>query len=274
MPWMTPQEARNMLTLVNTITPGGEPSSTFKIKDWAEILPILTDEGLLKTASYGKIKDFIKRTDLLEGNIEYLFKRLIDANPELRERISQFSKFNVGGINTEKCQEWRKETLTKKINKDENGDGEKNWKDLPADKILYELAENIDNNKFFPQFVQELVKCAKGDPSHKDVELWASERIAEIIGAEFVFYNERPDGKMVTGHPDLIIVKDGAIFICDYKPKDELEASSGRMREHFWHEIPQIAGYAITLKEQLGFPKSSLPKLSKTALIFTINQLI
>lgn len=50
------------------------------------------------------------------------------------------------------------------------------------------------------------------------------------------------------GHIDLLVYKDGVLYVCDYKP-DQLPFTRTRFYESFINSIPQIATYALVLRQ-------------------------
>ncbi len=53
----------------------------------------------------------------------------------------------------------------------------------------------------------------------------------------------------LTGHIDLIVVIEGTIFVCDYKPEETPNPETTRLSYSFMRSIPQVASYALVLKK-------------------------
>ncbi len=62
----------------------------------------------------------------------------------------------------------------------------------------------------------------------------------------------RAGSEMIGGYIDLVLVKDGKIYICDYKPGLDYNLDPSKMHDSFLNAIPQVAGYAIAFKDMFG----------------------
>jgi len=56
----------------------------------------------------------------------------------------------------------------------------------------------------------------------------------------------------LTGHIDLILFIDDFIYVCDYKPEETPFAEATPLLYSFIRSIPQVASYALVLKNLFG----------------------
>ncbi|KKN25235.1 hypothetical protein LCGC14_0886890 [marine sediment metagenome] len=90
---------------------------------------------------------------------------------------------------------------------------------------------------------------AHGGASHRDVQMLNLRDNSYSLAVELPVYFEYK-GQMITGHVDLLLIKDGVLYVADYKPDQTPEIGLNYLS--FLNSVPQLAAYAIVLRDILG----------------------
>ena len=89
-----------------------------------------------------------------------------------------------------------------------------------------------------------------GQVSHEALAQKLKKWSSWFISAETPVYMFRND-RLLTGHIDILLGSDDFIYVCDYKP--DLKFKVGRdISQNFINAVPQVAAYALVLKEKYG----------------------
>ncbi|KKL61501.1 hypothetical protein LCGC14_2194690, partial [marine sediment metagenome] len=91
---------------------------------------------------------------------------------------------------------------------------------------------------------------AHGGASHKDVQILNLKDNSYSLAIELPVYFEYK-GQMITGHVDLLLIKDGVLYVADYKPDQSPEIGPNYYLS-FLNSVPQLAAYAMVLRDILG----------------------
>jgi hypothetical protein len=86
-----------------------------------------------------------------------------------------------------------------------------------------------------------------GSPAHEVVlpNLVRSRDWAVACEVPVYLEPDNPDLATLLGHIDLLVIYDGVVYVCDYKPDQQSQATP---YYSFINSIPQIATYALVLK--------------------------
>ena len=191
---------------------------------------------------------FIKRlieAELLDGNFPFSANGFSRIHPDNYLRASDaYKQISVGGSDQNLAD--KRKVITDRIKSGE---------------II-----NIDSNspvssKLVP--IRELIRIVNNYKGDKlaPVSKWPSHSgIAEDVERElsnYIVSTEPPiwsktGSKLVTGHPDIILVIDGVLYICDYKPDGTPNPLTTELKKSFIESIPQLAVYSKILKAKYG----------------------
>ncbi|HEC37209.1 MAG TPA: hypothetical protein ENI29_03175 [bacterium] len=91
---------------------------------------------------------------------------------------------------------------------------------------------------------------AHGGASHKDVQILNLKGNPYTLAVELPVYFEYK-GEIIAGHIDLLLIKDGVLYVTDYKPDQSPKAGVSNYLS-FINSVPQLAAYALVLRDLLG----------------------
>lgn len=123
---------------------------------------------------------------------------------------------------------------------------------------LIKFAKDRDTDSHVSEdtFLHSLINPSRtlGDqPSHDYIGYKSLDKVEGVVVIEAPVWSRFKDRTVISGHIDIIIIKDGVIYICDYKPNVKIPLSPDSNRYSFINSIPQIAAYAFILKKMFGY---------------------
>ncbi|MBA7615568.1 hypothetical protein ES703_22851 [subsurface metagenome] len=74
------------------------------------------------------------------------------------------------------------------------------------------------------------------------------------IACEFPVFLKSDELNTLLGHIDLLVAKNGILYICDYKPDQNFNRNAAPCKS-FINSVPQIAAYALIFKKMFGLSK-------------------
>jgi ATP-dependent exoDNAse (exonuclease V) beta subunit len=137
-----------------------------------------------------------------------------------------------------------------------------------------EIAYFDSKTKNTPDFLRDLMKLSDPDQTHYNKEQLSYggecashpallknslEIIKGAIAIELPIWFKNKRGKIIGGKIDLAVARDGALYILDFKPHDDIAADSKELSSHFWKYIPQITAYALAIQKLLGIDTQEMP---------------
>ena len=133
------------------------------------------------------------------------------------------------------------------------------------------LAELREFNKLYNVPIKRLKHSNLG-PSHEFLALKALRGISEVFAIEVPVWFVTQNGKLFKGHIDLLSYMDGdTLYVFDYKPNLRIfEKQRGQkvLAGSFVNAIPQVGGYALSVKQMFGEALKALGVKDIKAVIF------
>ncbi len=182
----------------------------------------------------------------LGGNFHFSAKSYERSHPYDYMRSSRFyRRVNVGGkdIDREAKQDKANELID---------NGKITWikpdgSGLSQIKKLIQFAKSFDT-----KLKAQLIPIFTQDDGHAIVADAAANQLAnEFVGSEIPLY--RKNGvKLVTGHLDILLLIDGVLYVCDYKPDGSPDPYTSKISYSFLDSIPQVAAYSKIFRLAYG----------------------
>lgn len=117
------------------------------------------------------------------------------------------------------------------------------------ENILYDIMKYCQPTLY----KSEELSLSNALPTHKAVTANLVKNHENCIGIEIPIWKSIGDCLFLTGHPDLLLVKEDTVLVADYKPSDLTKL--GKLRRKFFHSLPQICLYGVLIKRQFNIEK-------------------
>ncbi|MFX1377001.1 MAG: hypothetical protein ACFFA0_14440 [Promethearchaeota archaeon] len=170
---------------------------------------------------YSQIATVQQELNKLKEHFKIVCDGIIPNNLFNLRNLPRVSQFKIRGIKTAFIRSFSKKLIR-------------------SGKIKY-----LDSNSKLPQYVQKVFNNYKANripriPGHEPVLKNILIKDKDSIAIEIPIWNET-DGKVLTGHIDLLQVDNDLVKVIDYKPEG-----------NFLLSLPQVAMYGYLLKSKLN----------------------
>lgn len=203
---------------------------------------LLSTKGDLLSKSY---REHLITAFKLGGSYPFSPSYYQTRRPNDYQRCSNF-KIQVGTLKTDYSQ-FIQDRLVSRFS------GIKNDKILVVDSV---------NGKNSPKPILDLLRLVKSftdlnlrPPSHSNVIDMANKKLLDYTLVTELPLWRKVGAKLVTGHPDIVLLIGDTLFICDYKPGDISNPSTKTFSHSFLMSLPQVAAYSKLHRSQYGIKK-------------------
>lgn len=203
---------------------------------------LLSTKGYLLSKSY---RDHLERASKLGGSYPFSPSYYATRRPNDYQRCSNF-KIKVGTIATDYSQFIQDRSVSR-------------FSDIKNDKIL--VVDSV-NGKNSPKPILDLLRLVKSfsdlnlkPPSHSNVIDMANKKLSGYVLATELPIWRKVGAKLVTGHPDIVLLIGDTLFVCDYKPGETPNSNTKAFSSSFIISLPQVAAYSKLHKSQYNIKK-------------------
>jgi hypothetical protein len=119
---------------------------------------------------------------------------------------------------------------------------------VPIDSILSIITNLLKKSRIaVPGSLFEPSNSFGGTLSHQFLEARALRVVDGVIAIELPVWMRTATDRVYTGHVDLLMIKDGTLYVMDYKPNLGIGGLTS-----FLTAVPQLAAYGILFKQMFG----------------------
>jgi len=205
--------------------------------------------ALLKDFIPDSLLEHIEVEDILGGYFPISVLKWMYDHKGQSQRASKFYDNGFTGVSTKHRKQLTQSLISYSLNQIDNG------KIVSVDstttglhrsiQLLLELSERSKYKE------SSLLSPVSKLPTHPAVLDNILRKTRDTIIKEMPIWRIH-DNKLLTGHIDLVMIVDGIMYVCDYKPGDSADPQSSQWSKHFLNSIPQVSFYGKLMKSVFG----------------------